>query len=146
MVEPEVEPVGSAPAALAVSRKTGGFEVDFDDPPVREDDAASGGTEPPLLAQLLDAQREVIAEAIKRNAPSELVDLLNELNIAEGDIANQRLMLQFLKECVGMKARTVLRALKRFDIMFGTSQSSASGSGYKGRGKGAALRGDSDDI
>ena len=144
MVEPEVEPVGSAPAALAVSRKTGGFEVDFDDPPVREDDAASGGTEPPLLAQLLDAQREVIAEAIKRNAPSELVDLLNGINITEGDMENQRRMLQFLTECRGMKARTVLRAMRRFGLMFGTSQSNASGSGYQGNG--AALRGDSDDI
>ena len=144
VVEPEVTPVGSAPAALAVSRKTGGFEVDFDDPPVQEDAAATGSTEPHLLAQLLDAKREIIAEAIKRNAPSELVDLLNGLNIAEGDMANQRLMLQFLRECRGMKARTVLRAMQRFGLMFGTSQSNASGSGYQGHG--AALRGDSDDI
>ena len=145
-VEPVVKDTGSASAALVVSRKSGGFEVDFDDPPVREDAAATGSTEPHLLAQLLDAKRKIIDEAIKKQAPSELVDLLNELNIAEGDMANQRLMLQFLRECRGMKARTVLRAMRRFGLMFGTSQSNASGSGYKGKGKGAALRGDSDDI
>ena len=140
VVEPEVEPVGSAPAALAVSRKTGGFEVDFDDPPVQEDAAATGSTEPHLLAQLLDAKRKIIEEA------SELVDLLNELNIAEGDMANQRLMLQFLRECVGMKASTVLRAMNRIELAIRTSQSSASSSSYKGQGKGAALREDADDI
>ena len=45
-----------------------------------------------------------------------------------------------------MKASTVLRGMKRIELAIRTSQSSASSSGYKGEGKGAAIREDADDI
>ena len=69
--------------------------------------------------------------------PAEIQDWIRDLRVDEYDIADQRLILEFLRENVGMRARTVLRGMKRLELTVLASQSGASSSsGYTGKGKG----------
>lgn len=163
--EPPVDDVGSSSTAIVVHGQPGGFVVDFDDPPVHDDAAAAAaaesgssdweqytgedaieGVERDLYLHLLHEKRQRLKECKKRNVPDEIQGWIRDLCVSDYDIADQKLILEFLRESVGMRARTVLRGMKRLELTISTSQSGASSSGYKGKGKGKDTGDDTGNI